>query len=251
MLPRLRQHLVVGDIDLYAEPFIGMGSVYLDLRARGYTGGALVADAIPELRLYWKAIHDKADARALVIAARKLPNFDRDVELYKRILSESPEGPADRVARFLWLTQYGFGAKPVTWCERTKRWMRGSTGRSVYDVSWNSRVRRIAKLGVWLARFKDRFRVFNCGVKLIRRLPSVVTAYCDPPYQSTTTYKTGQIGNFLAAILGSEARIVLSEYVDLTGRLPPGWSVETVPLAKNLNGNRGSAVQSERIYRSF
>lgn len=74
MLVHLRPYFDPLTIRIYVEPFVGMGAVYLDLRARGYFGPAILSDSNALVCEFWRAVHHMHDGRELVQRADEFPD---------------------------------------------------------------------------------------------------------------------------------------------------------------------------------
>lgn len=252
LLKRLRPLLDPESITLYAEPFAGMGAAYLDLRARGYRGPAILADSLEDVRRFWVAIHDATKAQALLEAARGLQGIPRTLASYK-LLAESPvSDEASRAARFLFLTQFGFGSKPARYVASEGRWRTAGCGRVFGERvgRWEGVIERLETLAEGLVGQPTTIEAD--GIDLLSRLPETATVYADPPYSKTTSYEGGKVGiDYITPTLTTRARVILSESLDIRDRLPEGWSYDTGHVARNVSDGGGSGTrQVEIIYTS-
>lgn len=115
MLGRLRPFFDPREIVHYVEPFVGMGAVYLDLRARGFSGRATLADSNSCVRDFWTIVH--GDAAPLVDASKQLSHWPTTEEGFWAMMAEPCEDKAERTARFLWLTNFMYANLPPSYVE--------------------------------------------------------------------------------------------------------------------------------------
>jgi site-specific DNA-adenine methylase len=224
ILDRIRPFLVPEEIQLYVEPFVGMGAVYLDLRARGYKGPAILADSNPEIANFWRFVHDERGP-VLLEHCRKLDEWPRTTEAFREMKVQPVEDPVERVARFLWLTRFSYGNEPPLYTDNG--WStNGDRFESEYkygkSVLWINNIN-------WLGQIIGRLSRLPCtvesdGICLLSRLNSSATVYGDPPYRGKRPYNRKPTGNeFVQALLGcSGRRIIVSEQTAIVP-LPDGW----------------------------
>lgn len=253
LLPRLRLLFEPGAIRYYAEPFVGMGALYLDLRARGFKGPAVLADSHPDVVLYWKLIHSE-QGEALVAEAEKLGEAATR-ELFVERLQMEPEEPVKRAATFLWLTNFAFGNCPPKYRGPRQGWgnpgtkLGPSAERWGKKFSWAPCVGRLRVIAKRLAG--ARCHVLDDGKELLDRLTAPTDVYADPPYygQSTNYYVSPKTGHLLKSIIDCRAgMVVLSEAVDLRAHLK-GWTSESSALADRMSQGRGNKGQrAEWLY---
>lgn len=188
LLPVIRPFLEPQLIQRYVEPFTGMGAVYLDLRARGYRGPALLADSNRCVGDLWRLLHDGGMSAQLIEAASSLQPTT-DVRVYSDTLCKDEEDPIRRVALFLWLTNYAYAGVAPLYRGEGRGWVGSGCklagcqkwGRA---FSWEKCVERLV-----------------AAARLLEGLPCMVydsaqdvpvgpedTVYADPPYLGTRGY---------------------------------------------------------------
>ena len=252
LLSRLRPWFPV-DNRPFAEPFVGMGALLLDMRARGWRGVALVADTNPEVRDFWDMVHDRT-GNSLVAEAGRL--FDRFEDGPKEsdwwaLLEERPTSDEDRVARFLWLVNYAHANQSVRWTGNGWYRTRGTGTKLKSAAKWS-------KTFPWSACVK---RLENV-VAACNGLPVVVRddaeevlfgrVYADPPYLDRADYACGGGETFDWAqnvFSWKVEHIVLSETRELSP--PPGWRIEVNEVVARSSASSGAiGKRTERLYLS-
>jgi site-specific DNA-adenine methylase len=247
LLKRLRALINVDEIERYVEPFVGMGANYLDLRSRGYEGPAVLADRNHDVREFWRLVHSDD---SLLEAARDLASWDRTVDGYRRMMSEQASG-VERVARFLWITNYAFGNCPPLYVG--DRWSGKGTKLTSAEkwgktFSWDDCVGRLERV-VEVLRGRD-VEVLNSAEEALSMTTPVDLVYADPPYRGMYDYNGRATGDFVMLVAAASGRRLLSEKADLTSELP-GWTVhqgDVVARISNQTGAKGRRV--EFIYES-
>lgn len=161
----------------YAEPFVGMGGVFLRRRSR--PGLEIINDFSRDVanlyRIIQRHLPALEDQLAFMIASRD--EFDRQTALPADALTD-----VERAARFLYLQRLAFGGKVVG---RTFGIVRHGAGRgSRFDTR---------QLGPLLRRLRDRLtgviierQDFEAFIRTYDR-PGVLF-YLDPPYFGTEGY---------------------------------------------------------------
>ena len=248
LLPRLRPYFDPARIALYIEPFVGMGAMYLDLRSRGFRGAAALADSNATVADFWRAVHNPDGAAALIRACDALSSWPKTVEGFAEMKSASVDG-VDRVARFLWLTNYTFGNQPPLY--RDGRWVGfsskfGSSAKWGKTFPWTSCVERLGRVVKALAGVVGVVR--NDGLPLLRYSDDA-SIYADPPYAGVAPYVGDKPLDYITPILNARCReLVLSEKTDLRP-LPPGWACEEGALVERWSQGRGArGSRAEFLY---
>jgi site-specific DNA-adenine methylase len=254
LLKRLRPLLPVDQIGSYIEPFVGMGACYLDLRARGFTGPAVLADANPCVADFWRILHsDQADR--LVVEAKLLPQTPT-AEDYRSVIAAPEPDTIRRVVKFLWITNYAFGNDPPSYVDG--RWH--ATGTKLTSAAkwgqtfpWEKCVTRLMQLCshlkgapvVVVDDFKDALALAGPDSFI----------YADPPYRNTTKYTRGAqeaLTDFVAPLVavGDNYPTLLSEATDVSAELP-GWEADLDTIVARVSEGSGAAGhRSEYIFVS-
>ncbi len=94
-----------GEIDLFVEPFLGGGALFLELAGQGRIKKAILNDRNPELVHTWRTVRD--DPEGIINA---IGQWHPDEETYYavRALDGTSMSDADRAARVLWLNRTCF-----------------------------------------------------------------------------------------------------------------------------------------------
>jgi DNA adenine methylase len=252
LLPRLREFFPPS-LGEYAEPFVGMGALYLDLRARGFRGRAVLADANPAVLAFWAAVHSESAGRKLLSACDSIAKCEVSRETFFLMKGEDPSDEADLVARFLWMTNFAFANDPP--------WYRGE------GCGWKTNGTKIPNASKWGKRFPwigcvERIRLIAQRLKgmpvellsdaddVLDGCASGVAAYCDPPYGGTWAYAPpGRAPGFLGPITRCKAStLVLSEASDLREALGGGWDALEGSTTARTSRNERLGSRSEWIY---
>lgn len=238
LLTRLRPLLDPG-MDLYVEPFVGMGAAYLDLRDRGFEGHAVLADSNPQVRDYWLMVHGYGER--LLEAVGRLEGWPRTAKGYYALRDEETESRADRVARFLWLVNFAFGNVPPAYNEN--RWTNTSgtkltsAARWGKTFPWEACVRRLERVVERLSGASAEVHA-DAGRALMRAEGAVV--YADPPYSRHEQYH-GDRQDFTSLVAACRGRlVVLSEASDVAATLGEGWIVAEGDVVARLSGGTGA-----------
>lgn len=99
ILPRLPRRN-----DLYYEPFLGGGAVFLALARVGAIGKAVLGDSNPELVNAWVCVKEAPDDLIAAIERLGTPNKT----LYYEVRAREYTDPIERAARMLWLNRTCF-----------------------------------------------------------------------------------------------------------------------------------------------
>lgn len=175
-----------GEIELYIEPFLGGGAVFLELARQGRIKRAVLNDRNPELIHTWRMIRDDPES---VIDAVTQWSPDEETYYAVRALDGLSLSDVDRAARVLWLNRLCFNG--------------------LY------RINRSGQFNVPFGKYKKPTLVDAENVRAVSRALANVTlydidfegllamagpgavVYCDPPYWplSDTAYFTAYDGN--------------------------------------------------------
>lgn len=247
LLPRLRPLFPVDKIRIYVEPFVGMGALYLDLRARGYEGPSVLADSNPSVAEFWRLLHG-AQADEVVRCAEDLAAWPLTPDHFFEVKRTPVKDPVARCATFLWLCHYSFGNQPPR-----------------YDGTWRGRGSKLSSAARWGKRFPwrdvtarlrmvvSRLRNLPCkvhenGIAVIDSLKGTEHVYADPPYEGTERYGTRPPHGYVGAVLRANAgHVVLSETRVLD--VPAGWKVFIGNVTARQSARRGAqGVRQEFLY---
>jgi site-specific DNA-adenine methylase len=239
LLKRLRPFFPVDAVTHYVEPFVGMGAMYLDLRDRGYEGSAVLADSNPQVADFWRYVHGDPDY--LVRAVDRLESWPRTAEGYGEMLKEACEDEADRVARFLWITNFAFGNEPPAY--RGNGWTNThgtkltSAERWGKTFPWDDCVQRLIAV---INRVEGRPVVVlaDAADALTHTTPTSHT-YADPPYVNHGQYH-GKRGDFTTLIATAQGHVVLSEGTDLATALGSAWAMSEDDVVARLSDQTGA-----------
>lgn len=253
MISRLRPLIDVDGMDMYIEPFVGMGAVYLDVRARGYKGWAKIADSHTDVFSYWMLVHHAPDA--LVDACRDLCNRPATAESFYAMKVESADDVVERTARFLWLLNFSFGNMPLRYVDGKWSSSGGAGGGGTKLTSaakwgktfpWSACVDRLEDVADLVGGTPTT--IYEDGVKLLADATARDVVYADPPYVGTSGYTGSMVDNYIDAVSRTDAYIVLSEGSDLAGRLD-GWMMHDGDLVARASGGVGAdGKRRELIY---
>lgn len=241
--------------DVYTEPFVGMGGVYLALRFAGYDGPAALNDLNPAVAAFWRCLHDDKLARETIAAMRPLAELPRENASF---LSIATAPPPDRepalAAAFMYLQMAGFSGKPCV--PRCTDWKHHGS-----SLDYEAR-RRAAGGRAMQHDFMKRIRKFEQAHELVRGLECAVSCgsydrverrpgfvYLDPPYPKTTGYSAGATPS--AETLADDARaraqishVMLSDAGAVTDLLP-SWrrlNVRTRAKSQQMRGGNKREV---------
>lgn len=246
LLPRLREVFDVSRIGHYVEPFVGMGANYLDLRARGYEGPAILADTNPQVRWFWRYVH--GDCYALLDAVDALEEWPRTPEGYAAMLSDPvASGPA-RVARFLWITNYAFGNVPPA--HNGEKWTNTTGTKLTSAEKWGKTFpwdKCVARLRSIVERLNDADAVVTNSADIaVSATRPDSWVYCDPPYAGTSGYHVAT-GDHVDTTLRASGTVVLSEASDLSVRLGPEWVSTTGDVTARLSYQQGATGKRQEL----
>lgn len=245
LLPRLAPLFPVEAIERYEEPFVGMGALYLHLRANGYQGPAIICDAHPEVEAFWRAIHSPTASGELREYAKQLIPLKPTRELFDHIRNHPCDG-IERIVHFLWLTNLSFANNPAKY--KNGKWeTQGSKLAAIEsgekEFPWRDCVARVESIANTVIGAPTEVR--SLAEPLLVETDGGAHIYADPPYEKTHRLGYGGDGiDYCSVIVKAKARrLVYSEkrILDL-----PGWRVdagETTQRASHGNGAEGKRVE--------
>ena len=247
LVARLRPLIPVESMSCYIEPFVGMGAVYLDVRAHGYSGWSKIADSHPQVRDYWMLLHHAPDA--LIQACTDLSDRARTAESYYAMKEELADEIVERTARFLWLLNFAFGNVPPIY---TGAGWRGPGTKLTSAAKWNKTfpwddcVERLRAAAVCVAGSPTL--VLDDGSALLAAATPQDFVYADPPYKGTAGYSGSVLSDYVEAIKNTRASVVLSESSELAVELA-GWVAHDGDVVARLSGGTGAeGKRREFIY---
>ena len=185
LLPEIMARMPDGDIDLFIEPFLGGGAVFLDLVRQGRIKKAILNDRNPELVHTWRMVRDEPGA--LIEAVRQ---WEPDEETYYKVRAIEADTLSDveRAARVLWLNRTCYNG-----LYRINR-----SGRFNVPFGRYKRVQLVDEDNLWAVsealQCATLYDIDFAGVMAMAGEGTVV--YCDPPYWplSDTSYFTAYDG---------------------------------------------------------
>lgn len=242
--------LRVRDDEVYIEPFVGMGAVYLALRARGWKGKAILNDANPAVAAVWRCLHSAELGEALALALEERDAWPRTNAEHKRRAALSPPShTVDLAADWIWLQEGSFSGRPVglvggkytthgcAFDTHTGIRLAGGSCNK-HDLTRNARlVRKAASV----------LATMPCEVSCesARSLPSLNGCwYLDPPYVGTASYDVEAAPfawDWAASLLG---RVFVSEQ-----KAPSGWVFESLgDRTKGMTYKTRNALKTEYLF---
>lgn len=249
LLPRLAPLFPVSEITRYEEPFVGMGALYLHLRANGYRGPAILCDAHPDVEAFWKIVHDPITSKNLLDYAEQLIPLKPTRDLFDQVRNRSCEG-IERVVHFLWLTNLSFANNPASY-NGTKWETQGSKLSAIEsgekEFPWRDCVERTRAIIATVCGAPTE--VNSLAEPLLATTDGEAHIYADPPYEKTHRlgYGGGVGVDYCSAIVNARAqRIVYSEKrtLDL-----PGWRVDSGEITQRAShGNGAEGKRTELLY---
>lgn len=246
LLPRLRPYFPVHEITRYVEPFAGMGALYLDLRASGYRGPAILADSHPQVAAFWRLLHINPDP--LIAACERLGTQPATADRYYAIIDEPVDDVFELVARFLWLTNYAFGNSPNVYRDG---WSRTVGTKLVSAEKWGKTfpwppcIKRLRSAAQTVTGTPTL--VYASAQELAALTVDTDHVYADPPYSGQRRY-TGGSGDYVDLIASMRGRVVMSEGPSVAERLP-GWVCDIGSVVARSSGGVGAVgKRSEVIY---
>ena len=175
-----------GEIDLYVEPFLGGGAVFLDLARQGRIKKAILNDRNPELVHTWRTVRD--DPEGIIEA---IGQWVPDEETYYavRALDGTTLSDVERAARVLWLNRTCFNG--LYRINRSGQFNvpygKYKRPRLVDEENLRAVSHALQKVTLYDIDFEGVLAMAGPGA----------VVYCDPPYWplSDTAYFTAYDGN--------------------------------------------------------
>ena len=102
LMHEIMARIPAGPIDLFVEPFLGGGTLFLELARQGRIRKAILNDRNPQLVHAWRMVRDQPEA--LIKAVRQWePTEETYYEV--RAIDGTTMSDVDRAARVLWLNR--------------------------------------------------------------------------------------------------------------------------------------------------
>ena len=175
-----------GQIELYIEPFLGGGAVFLELARQGRIKRAILNDRNPELVHTYRLVRDKPDE---VIEAIYQWTPDEDTYYAVRALNGLELSDVDRAARVIWLNRLCFNG--------LYRINRSGQFNVPFGKYKKPRLVDVDNLHE-VSRALQNVTLYDLDFEALLAMagPGSVV-YCDPPYWplSDTAYFTAYDGN--------------------------------------------------------
>lgn len=226
--------------ELYAEPFVGMGGIFLRRRQRAPV--EVINDLSRDVATLFRMLQRHYEALMDMLKWQLTSRAD-----FERLKAAAPETLTDleRAARFLYLQRAGFGGKVV--------------GRT-FGVSRTTPARfDVTKLAPLLEEVHTRLSgvVIEClpfGEFIARYDRPGALFYLDPPYWGCEEdYGAGQFapadfGRLVELLAGIRGRFIMSlnDVGDLRG-LVAAFSVERIKTTYTLPGRTGAKAAAELL----
>ena len=192
----------------YAEPFVGAGAVYVEARRRGWRGPAVLGDVNAGVVAAWTCLHDLELGAELVEQLADRATWPRTNEAYLAVAgAPPPERLPELAATWWWLSNAGFGGKPVSpagdrwrhhgaafdW-HRARHGTLGPSAKGASPMLFGPMVDRAARLVAGLAGAPTEVHLADHRDLPI---PAGAAVYLDPPYGNTTGYRAGEAPDVL------------------------------------------------------
>ena len=223
LLPEILARMPDEHFDLYLEPFLGGGALFLELYRQGRIKKAVLNDRNPELINTWKMVRDEPD-RVIEVFGQWSPTESCYYEV--RAIDESGLSAIERAARVIWLNRHCFNG-----LYRLNR-----SGRFNVPFGKYKRVPTIDHENLFAVsealQCATLYQLDFSGVLAMAGEGSFV--YCDPPYWpvSTTASFTAYDGQTFTAMDQHRLATAFGELGrrGAIGLLSNSWTEETVEL---------------------
>ena len=223
LLPEILDRIPERDFDLYVEPFLGGGALFLELYRQGRIAKAILNDRNPELINTWKMVRDEPSA---VIGTFRQWQPTEENFYAVRALDEKTLSTVERAARVIWLNRHCFNG-----LYRLNR-----AGRFNVPFGRYKRVPTIDEANLYAVsealQCATLYQLDFSGVLAMAGEGSLV--YCDPPYWpvSTTASFTAYDGQTFRTEDQHRLANAFGQLSDrgASGILSNSWTNETVAL---------------------
>lgn len=235
LLPEILDRMPDREFDLYVEPFLGGGALFLELYRQGRIKKAILNDRNPELIRTWRMIRDNPTG---VINSYKQWQSDEDTYYKVRALETQTLSEVDQAARVLWLNRHCFNG-----LYRLNRDGRFNVPFGRYKKPYVLDEENIHAVSEALSH-TTLFQLDFSGVIAMAGEGSFV--YCDPPYWpvSKTASFTAYDGQTFQE---ADQRRLAQAFSQLStrggvGMLSNSWTPETVALYEEFE------LKVDRVY---
>lgn len=245
LLPELLSR-VPADIKAYAEPFIGGGALFWELRNRGFTGPALVNDINEKLAFLYSKLRD--NPQELMAAVPSGKHVEEDYYRLRDLYNNPNTSQLERAALLLWLSKTCFNG---LYRENSKGGMNSPWGHRTEVTPFYDAVILADSLALQNTLIlHDSFETAIRSWKLEGLEPKDVFYYLDPPYvplnptSSFTTYSKGgfglkeqeQLAHMCKELQDQGSLFLLSNSdCEITRELYKDFRVESVQAVRRIN----------------
>ena len=223
LLPEILNRIPDERFELYVEPFLGGGALFLELYRQGRIERAILNDRNPELINTWKMVRDEPDA-VVDVFNRWAPTEEEYYEV--RALDEAALSGVERAARVIWLNRHCFNG-----LYRLNRSGQFNVPFGKYKRVPTIDVENLFNVSEAL-QCATLYQLDFSGVLAMAGEGSLV--YCDPPYWPMS--KTASFTAYDGQSFGESDQIRLAQSFqqlsarDAVGILSNSWTPETVTL---------------------
>lgn len=248
LVPKISAYLHLEYADLYVEPFMGTGAVYLET---AFPRAALLSDANPRVAALHQAVRE--DAEAVIRELDRCPwdaawrdHYDqRRASFNHRPVEATPAFAAD----MLWLlcTQYN-----GLWRENQRGHLNTTQGE--YEIPTRPRPDRLRAASQALREAEIACADFRVVLEAVERTPLdvAVAVYADPPYvplSKTASFRGYSSGGFSEAdqrdLAQALARIAKRPHAQVVA------SNADAPFVRELYGGLGFQIVPVRVTRTM
>ena len=223
LLPEILTRIPDERFELYVEPFLGGGALFLELYKQGRIERAILNDRNPELINTWKMVRDQPDA---VVDTFKQWTPTAEGYYAVRALDEARLNSVERAARVIWLNRHCFNG-----LYRLNRSGQFNVPFGKYKRVPTIDIDNLYNVSEAL-QCATLYQLDFSGVMAMAGEASLV--YCDPPYWPVS--KTASFTAYDGQSFGEPDQIRLAKAFEQLGAreslgiLSNSWTPETVAL---------------------